>query len=468
MTDTSKTLVIAIFTTIYSCLSFPFFIYGIIKWIQFQQHFLVQKRFPLITNGILLSALITEISLIPGKWLQYYNGHNKTAISVLGGITIGASFTSIALVIYRILLIYLRYTHSQNNLNQNESDLVTYKCDNNSIRKASIIFLIYLIICIIFIEIGSNSNYIMLSSLPWLTIILSGIILVIFVKCRKVSEGIYCLRETYVMLLFIASGVLISAILQFSGLDPTQIITILINVSVVPVQGLLPLYFSLYYIYKIEGILDVNTWKVKHKSEISNINASMTVDDKDINLKQTVFVFLKKKENCEIFALYCSHCFALENLLFVQNVSVLYQVITDKFIDSMSGDSSVSIVHVAERVNIARIKFAYLTDLYSKYETKLKVDSSNFDNVLFDDYRDLLYEICCGIYNDYIENGAEYEINISNDTKTTLRYLCSNENKGEKFKSFNDFLSLFDEALMEIYRLLFSIYSYRFVEYVEK
>eukprot|EP01084_Bolivina_argentea_P183615 316815_1 len=109
--------ILAIYVTCLYATFIPFYIYGLIKWYQFRRHFLIIKRFPMISNCIVVVTIISMNVQMVRVW--YYNtprvgGYNHTFLwGVFVSIPQCCSFLLFALVIYRVLLIYLRWKQYQ-------------------------------------------------------------------------------------------------------------------------------------------------------------------------------------------------------------------------------------------------------------------------------------------------------------------------------------------------------------------
>eukprot|EP01084_Bolivina_argentea_P024455 45562_1 len=330
----SETLILTVVTTIYFLLSFILLAYGCIKWKQFYDHFLISGRFPKIINSLVILCIIVQIILIITKWVSINSTSDSIVMAIFDGLIPAILFASTALIIYRILLIYFRYTKAQQLILENKSltdtIAITIKIDHN-INKLAIPFSIYVVIFSIISIMGgvlAHSDVpvgAMLIGLPFVSVVIFGITCVIFIKCKNVKEGVGCLRETYFMLIYLTFTLIISAM---GGKNP-PIFVLYAQIGIIPLLGLLPIYFTLYYINKTENTLDVNMWKQKHRSSISEASKShisvARVSDDVENI--SLFKYLTLKQNYHMYVDYLAHCFAEESILFVQNVSVLYQII---------------------------------------------------------------------------------------------------------------------------------------------
>lgn len=114
----------AIWITSVSILLIPFYIYAILKWYHFQRHFIVSKRFPMITNCIVVATIFGTIQIVTRKWMEvaikdidilYSNNILWRIFSSTGQ---ASSYITNMLVIHRVLLVYLRWKRCQNDIKQ--------------------------------------------------------------------------------------------------------------------------------------------------------------------------------------------------------------------------------------------------------------------------------------------------------------------------------------------------------------
>eukprot|EP01084_Bolivina_argentea_P263735 446485_1 len=477
MASSTFFLSVACFVTIYFSVCAVFFIYGLSKWIRFQNHFLITKRFPMVSNAIFLLVVITAITNIIRRWIDYaYTSsrqfENNFIWGLISGIPQASIFTATSLVIYRIVLIYLRYNTSQNDIdslinklanteNTSEENITKTRTYRN---KYSILFIIYMVIFSFSILLcHTNSNWIKFVSIPWTSIIFVGIFLLIFIKCKHVKEGIGCLQEAYILLVYLFINIMVTMSIPSNvGYMPY------IHAIFVPLIALLPLYTSLYYVYKAEQSLNTNDWSNKHNiykdifvsqplQDIDSMSSNNEINNVEINLELSIFDFLKEKNNYKLFASYLSYCFCLETLLFIQNVTIYYQNV-----HQLNQSDNIS----DETKMIRRIKFKYLINLNNKYKCMMKDKMK--DSLFSDDNKMILYNAAKLIYDEYIVSGSINEINISYECRKQLDFLLADETHLDKFSSFEDFSTLFDTALCEIYQLTLSMYNYRFEQYVDR
>ncbi len=360
-------------------------------------------------------------------------------------------------------------------------------------NKYSIFFYIYTVLFAVWIlYCHTSADLIMYASMSWMTVLIIGVTLVIFIKCKKVKEGIGCILEAYVLLIFILLNTAMTGAMGSADATTQQYF----HNSLAPITALLPLYFSLYYVYKAEGSLSPNNWIHKHSEDIysefeaSSLNSlhslhslsSRTKNEKtgqiELNMDIPVFTYLVEKNNYKLFAKYLAHCFCLENLLFVQTVSVYFQTVikvtkvemsnTVKTGNSPSTDENGE-MNKSKRdpKRIVRMKFKYLKDLYKEYQSKINKKSIDV-TALNAESTQVLYECCKRIYDEFIAESSLNEINVSFACRHQLSFLLQDGTNLDRFKSYADFAHVFDAATAEIYRLIMSMYSYRFEQYINE
>ena len=90
-------------------LTLPFYIYGLLKWREFNGHFLIQNRFPKISYILFyLTFILQTISLIE-DWFYLYNISDEYIDFHITYLILSLTFTISGLILYRINLIYLKW-----------------------------------------------------------------------------------------------------------------------------------------------------------------------------------------------------------------------------------------------------------------------------------------------------------------------------------------------------------------------
>eukprot|EP01084_Bolivina_argentea_P157055 273688_1 len=450
-TQTNNDLTICIVSSTMFILTLPLYIFGGYKFWHFREHLLIQKRFPVISATIVIMLFIIGVSNIIINWTNYFLFQTTQKIG-----------DSIALFVYglinlRLCLIYLRWkqntsiTHSQLNYsielssNSNNSTVSsninnkTYKKTNIYYHWSSILILTFTVCSFCFMTISAGVSYtdddITVYAVCWTGQLMTSIIVVSIIVFKKVNEGIGCLRETVILLLM---AICILFVVPF---HPALIAVILLNLNSF-FEGLIPLYVALYYVQTVEGTVNVEN---VHRRQ------SRAIDYQD-----TLFIFIDKYENYKLLKEYLSHCWALENILFYQRASIIYQIILKYKNMYSNGDRKTDVVE-------CRNKFEFLSSIYAQYELRINV---NGDEIKFEDIQIRLYNIQQDIYKEFIATGSVNQVNLPCKIRDTLSVVMVNDENVKKFNSYDDFLHLYDDAIINIYQLIQSMYQYKFKEYV--
>ena len=340
--------------------------------------------------------------------------------------------------------------------------------------------------------------------------------------------GIGCVKEAYILLIFLVFTIVTSPLLSYREI--TNVMRYMF-VTYPMVPGLLTLYVTLYYIYKCEGTLNVDRWHQKYKTQMFNASpkqsdfAIILTDETSSDRKQgnnkddemetkeaneemedisampfSCIEYLEDSDNYKIFSKYLAHCFALENILFVERVSVLYQIVLD--LKEKNGESRNRILSLSPsgyssnnnslnrqrrtptsttattpspKHNLQRSKFEYSVELYFEFHKKIdRFNEKHRKNAemmgiigTVGYYKKILWKLHRDIYKEFVKNGSKYEINISSEIRSELVFLFGDNKNMYKFDTFDDFLSVFDNALIQVYEMIFSIYNYQFKKYLK-
>eukprot|EP01084_Bolivina_argentea_P187859 323509_1 len=111
-----------------------------------------------------------------------------------------------------------------------------------------------------------------------------------------------------------------------------------------------------------------------------------------------------------------------------------------------------------------RLEFRYLTSIYERYQ-QIVGDDERCD---IDKYKKALFDICQEIYDEFISCFAETQLNLGSGVQERLELILGGV-RGDgmvQFKSYDDFMTLFDGALIETYGLMISAYLFQFKKYV--
>ncbi len=228
--------------------------------------------------------------------------------------------------------------------------------------------------------------------------------------------GIGCILETILQLLIVfIVAVLMGVSFAVHQTNIALVLMLLLNLCPY-IMGLLTLYFPIYFIHKFEHAA------VDDHSEITEMTQQNQMET-DQNLKNVIVLenttlefhkFLNEYENYKAFKQYTIHCWAIENLLFVQYVSILYQTIL-KYAKNSDTTNGINDRHS----NMGLVTFQYLETIYESLQQQIDVVPSEKQRS-FSDLKTVLFQICGDIYWEFIHEGSLNQINISHDARMLL------------------------------------------------
>eukprot|EP01084_Bolivina_argentea_P171308 296788_1 len=290
---------LVVIKTIFHILSTVFYFYGLRKWVQLQEHFMIQQRFPAVSKLIVLLSYVGCTLTFIRRCVQLQHNNalylppNKNSIEYILWIAIiqssgqSLSFFVYGLINLRLLLIYLRWKRNKSKLQNREANVRSMCASINELISAmphrkyeNIYYNPFCILICLFTMIGSlymtlyrlfgdiDSAMIAVNSTFWTAMLLINIVIMCVIFCKKAKDGIGCLRETVIMLCYVLLTTIITPLAYTHG---SLIFPSMAILSTIPFfQGFFPLFIPLYYIYKMEGTLDVTIQKQNNKQRIFN------------------------------------------------------------------------------------------------------------------------------------------------------------------------------------------------------
>eukprot|EP01084_Bolivina_argentea_P216773 368196_1 len=449
----------------------PFLVYGIIKWIALKRHIVIMKRFPMVSIVMILLGFFNSTWWICQAWMRYssqlnYTPYSYNVLHVRSSVSL--SFATNGLINLRLFLTYLRWKHNRI-VSQRTSSSVASKSetidktidilssDQKTIHKTQrkvthklythwfsitiILLTLFGFFCITFIM----KAFIVWST--WTFVMIITIILIIMIIINKVKDGIGSTKEGLAMVIIFIFGTVNASLNRIGGVVPY--ISHIVLSLIVYIQALYPLYIALYYIYKIDGTL---TTKDERESETETETEMKTVDNNESDL--SLFEFLDRNiENYTAFHEYLNYMWALENLLFLERISIFYQIVLKYKNNNKTG---------TQIKKHRRIEFKYLQGIYQDYQKQIDNVCKDKNDIEFKDLKLSFFRIGQQIFTEFIDADAVNQINISSAHRQELIFLFQNEESMNKFQSLNDFLKVFDNARFEIQRLLMGVYNYHF------
>ena len=247
---------------------------------------------------------------------------------------------------------------------------------------------------------------------------------------------------------------------------------------------LFPLFNTLRNLQFSQGSLNWDTTQ-HHKRQSSliedpmrNIASLRNGDGIKLNLNlldMPLYLFVDDEDNHRVFSAYLRHCFAIENLLFIERVSIFKELIlaatqtADSVMPTINEQEEESlsvmeltIASIQPKIAIPRMKLLFLTSLYAEMQALVGFDGCGESDGAggdFEHHRVGLHAAATMICDSFVQQQSKTEVNLPFGTRSTIMRRISNV---DNFKDYDDYAKLFDEAFVEIFRLIMSIYTYRF------
>eukprot|EP01084_Bolivina_argentea_P069738 126828_1 len=159
---------IAIVWTLFIVIFTPFYIYGIIKWKQFQYHLFIQKRFPKLSCSIICFSYLMSIIGAFGRWIQFTDLDQFLLIyAAAAGTQFICNLTNL-----RLLFVYLTFTQ-----NQSQQHVRKHNLYHHGFVKLSLIFTFAIFMYSIFC--GGRPEWLLVFLLGWIVNFIVSIVLII-------------------------------------------------------------------------------------------------------------------------------------------------------------------------------------------------------------------------------------------------------------------------------------------------
>eukprot|EP00485_Elphidium_margaritaceum_P017018 CAMPEP_0202730194 /NCGR_PEP_ID=MMETSP1385-20130828/186517_1 /ASSEMBLY_ACC=CAM_ASM_000861 /TAXON_ID=933848 /ORGANISM="Elphidium margaritaceum" /LENGTH=374 /DNA_ID=CAMNT_0049396467 /DNA_START=455 /DNA_END=1580 /DNA_ORIENTATION=- len=318
-------------------------------------------------------------------------------------------------------------------------------CLRETLLSLSILFLISLLVPVLVVDKHVYA-VIALHSVFIVAPYLQGIIPLFGGLFYLAEDGIGCLRET---LLSLSILLLISLLVPLLNIHQHAYEALALNAVfiVAPyLQGIIPLFGGLYYLRRMNALNE------KTSSDI----------------EKPLHEFLLDYNNYAMLMQHLTHCWASETMLFLHKVCVLNHVLVQHqrdntnlaTLDSVPSESLAEDTPAAAAnadldtliFDVQQFKFTYLEQVYAHYRRALRV-STNVTHL----YRE--------IYDEFVAVGSINEINVSWTVRSAV--IAAFELQDEEATQTTDgCLHIFDEALEEVYDLIESVYRSGFKQHI--
>eukprot|EP01084_Bolivina_argentea_P180240 311379_1 len=462
MTLSTSTVVYIIITIAFA----PIYYYGLYKWYQLRHHFLFKNRFPKEVCVIIIATYInTSMNLLQS--ILKNETSIKWADGLFAAIILSTSIFVVTFIFYRAKLVHLKAIQNRKMLSECTNVIQTSSDNYSNVKKqcSSKLLLSYTIISssATFISRIISPLYIVRLYLFTTLVLISmivGIIIIITIVKNKIKDRLGVLMDIWISM----GAILFFFIFNIVGQNVSHTIHFLIGYLIMSFMGLVPLLFPLVLLKVYLGTLNFETimaMQPKYISESQNeislestSNSETTVEIQEIVSGNTVLLykFIKTELNYKLFAEYLSLCFATENLLFVVNVLAFFHHVLEY--KKLNKD-----IEIEWKSIIYQLKFPFLTNVNEKY--MLKNDDN--DEVILQE----INRLANMIYVEFIEQGADKEINISYENRFQLTHLLKGgNNKNVQVLSLDDYMYLFHDCLVATWKLMETCYAFGFQKYV--
>eukprot|EP01083_Nonionella_stella_P169869 576931_1 len=452
----------------------PFYIYGFKTWYQRRTHILFRLRysypeglFLIIITLLLVHASLLRDVLHIDPLHNYYIIFTSVSLSsvsmIYGVIYYRATLTFLAYKQHQSRLCQMGITNTDGTLICKENDFNTTSPRKHVISRVSLIVYITCAVSVLVLRLLDTFIATMILSVILTLEIVIAVIIFLIVKKNKVRELIGCLLETYFT--FAMSLFMVVSIFSIPDQDLRQFTAYIVY----HLWALSTLYFTIYFIYKAgttvkvshkeHGIKPLNSLSMKNSQSKEQIQAEMKTIEDDINNK-TMRKFLCNHTDYEIFSRYLAFCFCLENLMFIQRVCVFRWLIIEKLDDNTGVIQTTRTEH-----DYYTVKFEFAKKMYKEYNEIIGSGASD----VFEQNRIGLWEICCGIYNEFIHNDSVNQVNIPYGLRTELENIFGSSGEiPSDWQSYHDFLDVFHECSLHVWDLLETVYRFRFATYLKR
>jgi len=174
----------------------------------------------------------------------------------------------------------------------------------------------------------------------------------------------------------------------------------------------------------------------------------------------------------------CKQCFALESLLFLERAIILYHEVEKyRVIHSVKDkreNNHVRTEEVDERFTSEsyQLTFEFMNEIYKDIDGIIENAGRELMNgeTEEDGNRRGILIVMKAIYDQFVSERAEMEINVSSECRAQLKGLfeCLTEEELLQRLSLQDMKGVFHAAILETYQLCFAVYNFQFRHYVAR
>merc|ERR1712087_13324 len=205
-------------------------------------------------------------------------------------------------------------------------------------------------------------------------------------------------------------------------------------------------------------------------------------------IEKPLYLFLEDEKGHSVFKAYLRSCFAVENILFIEAVTIFRQLllelarvpspamptideVTPQRMSVLARTSALMDPELATKVqeqhqqqnrSIPRLELAFLDRLHAEFRTLIDSDGTlDWSTSTFEENKASVHAAALHICDKFIRDvsSTEAQVNIADETRGTI---MARLRDAVNFESYDAYIELFDDAYSEIFRLAMTIFSFQF------
>lgn len=180
-------------------------------------------------------------------------------------------------------------------------------------------------------------------------------------------------------------------------------------------------------------------------SDTNSNQSDISVQTKPTTELLPLYVYLTKgKEDYEEFMQFLAKVFALENLLFLVRILVFRNIVLEMVNEDKERKTDKHTPGGKIWKYVFALQFDYIDDIYAQSRP---------------DEKQNIHDIADHIYDIFVCEDSQYEINISYEMRVELNEYFKDKNRQ---RHLEDYLKIFNDSIIEIYGVLNSVYRFQF------
>eukprot|EP01083_Nonionella_stella_P278048 945415_1 len=440
--------------------AWPLYIYFISVLYSHRNHFVILNRWPTISLVIVVASVIIQtLTVIEAAF----------CITSLSYLSVGLGNALFGLVYYRTYLLYAQTMKTRYYLNSVK--LLTHDDEQKGLHLYQYLDKLMLPVVMLMsamVILGRLLNIppIVYGSLTVTSLI--GVVCIVNIARKKVSDSIGVTKECIF-------AVCINFIILSLGSAAARWVPSYIHIKlwlgfILTVLNGLAIVFIPYTLVRNEQTNShgLSGLKISRRDVLSaSVQQLPPLNDPcllSMWLQKPLVAFLHKKmTNLQLFAGYLSECFALENILFLERAIVLHHVIR-KYQQKDANTLSTVRQSTCKAFGLAcyQLKFCFLNQIYKDMESIIENSNGTQDGIV---------HVMKAIHGQFCSRHADTEINVGYQIKDKLDALFEGKAEDEivqQFRTYDDMLTAFDDAIGECWDMCETIYHFQFKSYLKR